>query len=861
MSDTALNTENLHEAVNPEEESAFSFQTLFAMLVLNWQWFLLSLFICICGALIYLRYKTPVYQMSAKMLIKDEDNRYRRSGANAMLANMQDLGFMTNSAGIDNEVEILNSGILARDAVIDLKLYTEYKRKGRIKKALVYKTQPICVDMDTTILNQWDKDLLFGMKSIKMTVTCEKGTYLVHGNTIYNKKKTSEFEKKITTLPATIETIYGPLTFSKNNNRIAIPNFDEEEQEADPDDGEEYVITITPPMAVANSYVANLTVEPTSKMTTIAQITLKDMNALRGLDFLNQLSVVYNRQANADKNEIAHLTEEFINDRLEKIDAELGSTEDKLENYKKRNTVTQLTMDATQTLKMSGEYESKLADANAQIHLLDYLREYIDKADNRYRTIPSNVGMTDQASTMLITNYNKTVQDRNRLMKAASDQAPQVQALTATLDELQVSIRAALLQARRSADIQRQSLQNQFNKYQNRIGNAPEQERVLTQIGRQQEVKSGLYLLLLQKREENSISLAATANKGKLIDEPQYNGKVSPKGAIIMLIALVLGLGLPFVVLYILQLLRFRIEGHDDVARLTTLPIISDIPVASDNVKSAAGIVVQADKNNQIDEIFRSLRTNITFMLKEGEKTILFTSSISGEGKTFVAANIAVSFALLGKKVILCGLDIRKPALGRLFDIKDRQRGITTLLTKSHVTDADVDEQIVSSGINSNLDLLLAGPTPPNPTELLARENLKQVLDILDTKYDYIILDTAPVGLVSDTMQIAGYANVCCYMCRADYTPKSNIDLANSLAEGGKFKNLSLILNGVDMSKKKYGYYYGYGKYGKYGRYGNYGKYGYGRYGYGRYGYGNYGNYGNYANSHYGNKNDDSIKK
>ena len=418
---------------------------------------------------------------------------------------------------------------------------------------------------------------------------------------------------------------------------------------------------------------------------------------------------------------------------------------------------------------------------------------------------------------------------------------------------MQSSIRTALLQARRSVDIQRQSLQGQLSKYQGRIGNTPEQERVLTQIGRQQEVKSGLYLLLLEKREENSISLAATADKGKLIDEPLYEAKVSPKTAVILMGALVLGMGIPFGIILLIQLFSYRIEGHDDLERLTRLPIVADVPVASDSVKNAAGIVVQANKNNQIDEIFRSMRTNIQFMMKENEQVILFTSSTSGEGKTFLAANLAVSFALLGKKVVLCGLDIRKPALGRLFNLKDRTMGATQLLVKDTVT--DLRTSICPSGVNENLDLILAGPTPPNPTELLARQNLHDIIEMLKKQYDYIILDTTPVGLVTDTLQIARYSNVNCYVCRADYTPKSNIGIVNSLVTENKLTNCCVILNGVDMSKKKYGYYYGYGKYGKYGRYG------YGRYGYGKYGYGNYGNYGSYADSRYSNKNDDSIKK
>lgn len=842
IDETKLMLEDGENANLQDEQSMFSFQNLFAMLVLNWQWFLLSLFICICGALIYLRYAKPVYQVSAKMLIKDENNR--RSSANQMLANMQDFGFMSNSAGIENEMEILKSRILARDAVLDLKLYTQYASSGRMTKQLIYGTQPVSVDIDSVSLSNWDKQLLEGSKSIQLTLERNDGTYQVKGETMFNGKASGSFSKEFNKLPATIHTDYGVLAFTQHGTKAM-------------ENGAKFHVTILPPMTVAAGYAGALSVAPTSKQTSIAQLTLTDQNTRRGLDYLNQLTECYNRQANADKNEIALKTEEFINARLEKIDAELGSTEGKLEDYKKRNAVTQLQMDASESLAQSSQYETKLSEVSSQIQLMDYLREFVDNPVNQYKIIPSNVGMTDHASTSLITTYNAAVQERNRYLKTASLQAPQVVTLTSTLDDLQASIRTALLQARRTADIQRQSLQRQLAKYQGRIGSTPEQERVLNQIGRQQEVKSGLYLLLLQKREENSISLAATADKGKLIDEPLAMGKVSPKSAIILLVAIVLGLGIPFGVLVLIHLLSFRIEGHDDLAKLTRLPIVADVPVASDSVKTAAGIVVQANKNNQIDEIFRSMRTNIQFMMKEDDKVILFTSSTSGEGKTFLAANLAVSFALLGKKVVLCGLDIRKPALGRLFGVKDRTAGVTQLLVKDSVTDSDVHTTICPSGVNENLDLLLAGPTPPNPTELLSRENMHQVIEILKSHYDYIILDTAPVGLVSDTLQIGRFANVNCYVTRADYTPKANVGLLNSLVEEKKLGNCCVILNGVDMSKKKYGYYYGYGKYGKYGRYG-YGRYGYGKYGYGRYGYGNY---GSYAESSYSNKNDDSIKK
>ena len=839
--------ENLDLIPQQEEESSFDIKTIFTLIILNWKWFLLSMFICICGALIYLRYTHAVYQLSAKMLIKEEQNNRRPS--TQMLANMQDLGFMTNSAGIDNEVEILKSRILALQAVKNLKLYTEYRSNGRIRKSLIYKYQPITVDLDEEHLEMLNKSRF---NTISMKIVKDGDTYTVEGTSEHYP-----FEGTFNTMPASLRTPYGTLTFSKNllaDANAAVSTDEEKEGEEAPQQTTDkkwtLLVSIKSPVAVAARYANGLSVAPTSKLTSIAQLTINDLHPERGFDYLKELAVVYNEQANADKNEIAYKTEEFINSRLEKINAELGSTESELEEYKRNNNLTQLRLDATQTMAQANQFSAQLADATTQIQLLDFLREHVEKAENRYQIIPSNVGLIDPISSSLIQQFNQTVQERNRMLASASENSPQVMQLTQTLDNLQSSIRTALAQARRSADIKRQGIEQQYQVYQSRVASTPEQERVLTQIGRQQEVKSGLYLMLLQKREENSISLAATADKGKLIDEPAFNGKVSPKSSIILLAALFLGFALPLLVVYLLQLLRYKIEGREDVQKLTKLPIVADVAVASESVKTAAGIVVHENQNNLTDEIFRSMRANIQFMLKGDEKVILFTSTTSGEGKTFNAANLAVSFALLGKKVILLGLDIRKPALGRLFGIKDRTSGITNLLTKDSVTLQDLQKQISQSGVNDNLDLIMAGPTPPNPTELLARKNLGEIISLLRQEYDYVILDTAPIGLVSDTLQIGKYADVTAYVCRADYTPKSSFGLVNEMAREKKLPNICIILNGVDMSKKKYGYYYGYGKYGRYGQY-IYGA---------RAGYGHYGNYSKYSESHYSNQADNSIK-
>ena len=814
------------------EKSAFDFQTIYTMLVLNWKWFVLSVILCLgCGA-IYLRYKTPTFQAQAKMLIKDDESNNRATGKSALLT-ASNLGIMTNSAGIDNEMEILTSLSIAQQAVRDLKLYTTYKAKGKIKDQLMYKTEPVFVDLDPGHLEK----LIY---PIQLVITRDGNEYKVKGQYTVSafeetEKTVYEIEKTLNGLPARISTRVGTITLNANS------------QVAPMADGATIKVTIVAPKYMAIKYVKALSVSPTSKTTTIAQMVLTDEIPQRAVDYLRQLTVCYNRQANEDKNEIAVRTEEFINGRLEKINAELGSTEGSLEAYKKRNNMVELKMNAAQAVQNQDIFSQKLAEANTQVALLQSISQYMNDPANQYQTLPSNVGLTDQSATQLINKYNDIVLTRNRLLRSASESSPTVTPLTAQLDDLSASIRRAIAQAQKNMATQRQSVAEQYSKYVGQTSATPEQERILTQIGRQQDVKSGLYLMLLQKREENSISLAATADKGKLIDDPQYSGKVSPRGSIIMLLALVLGFLIPGGILYIINFLHFRIEGHDDVEKLTKLPILADIAVAGEGTKTKGDIVVHENKNNQMEEVFRSLRTNLQFIMSKGQKVILFTSSLSGEGKTFTAANLAVSFALLDKKVILVGLDIRKPRLAELFEIKDHHHGITNLLSMANPTAEDVEKQILNSNVNDNLDILMAGPIPPNPTELIARPTLEMVIDTLKEKYDYVLIDSAPVGLVTDTLQIGRVADATIIMCRADYTPKDSFNYINDLARDNKLPHMTIAINGIDMSKKKYGYYYGYGRYGRYARYGRYSNH--------RYGYGNYGN------SRYGNENDTSIKQ
>ena len=824
------------EQYDEQPKSSFDFRQIYTTLILNWKWFVLSIIICLGAAYIYLRYSTPIYQSQAKLLIKDDSGQSRRNN----VLNSTNLGTISNSNGIDNEMEILKSRQLAQQVVNDLKLYASYWHIGRIKDELLYRTQEINVDMDQEHVKKLNAPMNFLIEHNGNSYHVTGSYHVPIDDNAYNPG-VKTIDKTFPALPFSINTQVGVVKFTQNGNTPLA-------------DGKKLKVCLVSPYMAAGKFAGCLSVAQGQKSTTIAQLVLTDEFPQRGIDYLKQLAVAYNRQANEDKNEIAVRTEQFINTRLEKINAELGSTEGQLENYKKRNNMVELKMNASQAFTNADTYNKQLTEANTQMALLDELQKYMNDPNNKLQPIPSNVGLNDASATSLINQYNQIALQRLQLLHSASETSPTVTPLTAQLEELTTSIKRAMQQARNSMGIQRRAIASQAGKYQGQIGSTPEQERILNQIGRQQEVKSGLYLMLLQKREENSISLAATADKGKLLDEPGYAGKISPQENFIMLIALVIGIVFPSVVLLLVRLFRYKIEGHDDVERLTSLPILADVAVASDSAKSKADIVVHENKNNLMEEIFRGMRTNLQFVLKKDEKIVLFTSTTSGEGKTFTASNLAISFALLDKKCIIVGLDIRKPRLAELFEIDDHHHGITPLLTRDENTWNDIQEQIIPSGINKNLDLLMSGPIPPNPAELIARHSLDNIMSQLKEHYDYILIDSAPVGLVSDTLQIGRIADATIYLCRADYTAKSSFNLINSLSKEKKLPNISLVLNGVDLSKKKYGYYYGYGKYGKYGRYGAYGSYK---------GYGSsvYGTYGNYGNSHYADKNDNSVKR
>lgn len=783
-----------------EETSGFDYKTFLVKLLMYWPWITGCVLAALVGAFFYLKTQTPLYTVSSSVLIKNESSKSGNNGAS-----LADLGFVTSSTqNFDNELEILRSRTLLKKVVTSLDLYIDYTLPGSFRPTELYKQSPVKVWItpeEADRLGSAKVDLHFKQNQLyEVTIT----------------HNAQEWKKVIEKLPAVFSTPAGVFTFSADSLQPAshVPEL--------------IVATITSPNWIAASFRERLNVAATNKTTTIAQLTLTDSQVARGTDFLNKLVELYNEEGNNDKNEVAAKTAEFIDERINIINHELGTTESELASFKQRAGVVDIASDATQAAGEQANYERAYAENEVQLSLMNHLKNHILSTENQYEVIPANIGLTNGDLNTVVERYNEMLIERKRLLRTSHEDNPAVQSLNASIEVMRNSVMAAIQTAEKGLQINRQALKTQTRKFAGKVSDAPVQEKEYLSMSRQQEIQANLYLMLLQKREENNITLASTANNARVIDEPLAGGQVSPQSSQIYMMALVLGLGFPVGILFLWGLLQFKIKTRADVERITKLPIIGDIPLTEEAKNNA--IVVQENRNELMEEVFRSVRTNVQYMLNEEQKVILFTSTTSGEGKSFSAGNLACSFAFMGKKVIIIGLDIRKPGLNKVFQLSHKGVGISQYLADPGHT--DLLSLCQKSTVSDNLYILPGGSIPPNPTELVARKSLDHALEILKEHFDYVILDTAPIGMVTDTQLIARVADLSVYVCRSGYTAKSEFKLINALKEEGKLPHPCILLNGIDMNQRENGSYYGYGKYGKYGKYGYGKKYGYG-YGYG----------------------------
>lgn len=792
---------NQNNISNAEEhEDSINLRAVLMKYLIYWPWFIASIIICLGCAFLYLRFQVPVYNTTATVLIKETDPRSKAmTQANGAVAALQDISGFSMTSNFDNEVEILKSRTLIKKVISELGLYIQHSKAQTFGYAIpLYRNSPVKV-----YITPEEAEKLQGIAKLKLTYSPE-GKLNLTAKYMLNLEE-GEITANFDSLPAVLPTPIGVFSFTHNDSTQL-------------DKPIKLNVWVASPTAVAQSYAQNLSVSPTSKTTTIAQLSFKNSHKQRAVDFINRLVAIYNQDANDEKNEVAEKTAEFIEERIGIINAELGAAENQLATFKQQAGLTDLSSDAQLALQESSKYEQLRVENATQIQLVEFLKTYINQEENANEVLPANVGLKDQNLSTVIEQYNTMIIERKRLLRTSSESNPAIINMNTGIEAMRRSVQTTVESVLKGLYITKADIDKQTSKFEARINKAPQQEKEFLTIARQQEIKAALYTMLLQKREENAITLASTATNGRIIEEALAgSAPIAPKKMMIALAALVIGLGLPVGLIFLRDLLKYKIESREDVQKITHAPIIGELPRC--DVKTNGSIVIQENKNNIMEECFRGLRTNLLFMLEKGQQVILFSSTQPGEGKSFVAGNTAASLAFLGKKVLIMGMDIRKPGLNKVFRLSNRAVGITNYLSDpEHVNLLDV---IQHSDISPNLDILPGGPVPPNPTELVAREHLDCAIEELKKHYDYIILDTAPIAMIADTAIIGRVADMCVYVCRADVTPKEGFEYINVLQKEKKFKKITTVINDIDMSKRKHSYGYGYGR-----------KYGYG-YGYG----------------------------
>ena len=694
--------------------TVFDIKYLWTIFSTHKKWFALSVVLCLFLAAAYVYFTRPAYNIVGKMMLIDrrQNSSNNISSVSSALLNQLPLNLgsslnLGRSLGSDNEKELLMTKLLAKDVVEDLGLYTEIRHQKFLKSRLLYKNTPVNVTVSKECLHAMNE----GLKtySIRLTIDKSDAGYTFEGVLKKNKKKAEIAEQSFVKLPAVIHTEIGDLTFTENE----LPT-DDDRKPFEKD--YRLKVTITPPMTVAKRFVNRLTVGSASKKaTSIIQISLQDEHVVRGVDFVNSLVEHYNDRSNQERQEEAAKNEEFINGRLAKIDHELDLTDADWEKVKKLYKVTDPKVDAEEVMKKKSTYESQIVNIGIQQQMLDYLSEYVNNPANMYELIPVTIIGSGRDSIPLVNRHNQLVNERKKMLKSMTEQSVQVTQNKQMINELHPAIQTAILRNKEALMMQRTAVEREHNKYLSRVGDAPEQERVMTDVSRQRTIKQGVFVSLLQKREEIAMELANTADKGRLIDETQSLKKLKPKTLVALFSSLILGLLIPYIVFFTRRSMKKVIDSEIDLKVTTRLPLVGTIP---------------ASGQGEIDDAFRLIRNNILPLLGEGKKTILVVSPNKGDGKTFCATHLAEAFTRMGEKTIC--------------------RHIFAVIPGS--TDAAV-----------------------HPADLLAHKDLLQTIANLRETYDIIILDSPELDPSNETL-IGGLADVICFVCRAGKTTKAAVE-------------------------------------------------------------------------------------
>lgn len=774
-----------------QDELTIDYRMLLHKCLKHWRWFAASVLACLIIAFIYLRYTAPVYNVTAGVLIQQKDSKGSLGGlSGGALGMLSGLGGVSLSSSFDNELEILQSRTLLKKVVTDLGLYisTDQRRITGYNIPL-YKTSPIQVYLSPEEATKLES----GVK-VKTTYTPE-GKLTAHIEYV-QEEEVQEIEKTFDKLPAVFPTPVGVLSFTKNDSLLT--------EMRKKETGNIRLITdIKSPIETAKTYKENLFLEA-EKKTTIAQVSLQDNDKQRATDFVNYLVVCYNQDILDEKSKVVLKTTDFIRERMEVVNQELSTAESEIADFKQKAGLTNISADAELLLQESAKYEQLRIENQTQIRLVEFLRDYIQDPAHADEVIPANVGLKEEKLTTAIDAYNSLLAERRRLLRTSSESNPAVINLNDGILTMQKSIQTTVASTLKGLQITQNDLERQMRQFTDRISSAPQQEREYINLARQQEIKSRLYLILLQQREENILSLGLTTDTGRIVEETLAdNAPVSPKKKIVALAALFLGLCIPAGIIFLFDQFGTKIGSRSDIEKQTIMPFLTELP--HDQQAPTNHLVVRENQNGPMEEAFRGLRTQLLFQLDTTDKVILFTSAQGGEGTTFVASHTAASLAFLGKKVVVVDMNLRRPGLPSYFSLSTDAKGMTDYLNAPK--QVRLLDLVQPSAVHANLDVLPGGALVTNSAELVSQEAFADAISQLKEKYDYVILDTAPLPLVTDTVLIGRTADSCVFVCRAGVTPKSACDYLNTLSREQKFPKLAVLLNDVETfgTPKVYG--------------------------------------------------------
>ena len=722
-----------------EEAPLFDFKQLWMLFVLNWRWFIASVVACVMIAFVYLWFRPNPVIVSSNMQILGESKQGGGAAAAAKALNALPVSLgstvSTGSEGIETVKRMLTSTTLIRDVVKDLGLYAEYSIDSWGRNYILYKTQPIVVTLDPAHLKWFDDEMLTAYHHIDLSIHKKGDGY--HVAAIADGVELPEQTYK--SLPANIKTDIGTLTIAANPQLNA-------QQAAAYAGGFKINVSVVPPKAMAARLAGAMAVDPPFKnVSDVVAISIQEDNYLRGIEFINALVDRYNKRINEQKDEEVRKNEEFVNERLAKLDIELGSSDADWENYKRSHQILDAESESSNVSSKKTEYEDELMGIDLDLTMHDYQSDYINNPNNIFKIFTQEFASTDEgdgdaSSDPNIDRHNELVNQRNDLLRSMSEKAPQIQILNEKIRELQPTIQTSLARKRESMLIKRKMKEREYRKTMDRFSRAPRIEREMTDIERQREIKQGVYISMLQKREEIAADLARSMKKGQLIDDPMIGGVPQTKQEFVLLGAVLLGLILPMGILFLFQMLKSKIDTKQELEEISKLPILSEVFLT----------------NN--DDAIRTLRTNLLYKLKEDQKVIMLASYSKGDGKTYLAQRLVDSLTQIGKKAQYLNLNLRE----------DRAKAAQA-------------------------------------ADLLAGADVAKQIESLKTANDYLILDTPEMSKYADIYQVAQFADATIFVVKAESTDKSAV---KAIAKDARILSPMLVLNAIDMSKKKYQYLY-----------------------------------------------------